>query len=225
MHSLFDGSGGLSYKNQNKRGKRWQPSETMPSLSIPIPHSGPKSRVAWLGALNANGAGPVLVVLSWSYSLGTLWGVQLPPLHLFLLGSAIWMGYMADRWCDVRHPDTRIAELAPRHHWVLTKQRWILPVWLAILFLSLALSLLYLRPTEWGNGSLLAILCLVYTVGTAFFRGRYFSKEWAVSLLLLAAVGFFSRSFLWVECGPRPLAGYLPFRVQLLPSQLLGCQP
>lgn len=138
---------------------------------------------------------PAVSVL-WQAGLARVAGVDLRWPHVVVLGTTVWLAYVADRWIEGWRLDARDVR-TQRHHFY---QRWRWPVAVAAIVVfatDLIVALVWLSWREIGAGLLLTVPVLLYLLSHQLVhrhRPWRAPKELCVAALLTGGVCVFLTS-------------------------------
>ncbi len=167
-------------------------------------------RFDWAVAADVFAVGPVFVVVTWSAALFRMWDLQLDWTLLLFGSGGVWLGYLADRWCDAVKLSRQGHPLAERHFWVKRQTLSLLLVWWTLLGVGVLAAVLLLAPGRLLGGCILAASALLYVCLITALPQRWTPKEALVALLLTAAIT-------WTTAPPiAPVTGCLLFALLLL---------
>ena len=135
---------------------------------------------------------PVVAIL-WQWLLAQAAAVQLRPVHVFVLGTSVWLAYAADRWIEgwrLRPEQTRT-----QRHRFYQRHRWVVAVvWCVILVADVGVAIAQLTRREFTGGLLLLAPVLAYLLSHQLIhRTRQWRppKEVCVAALLAGGVALF----------------------------------
>ena len=151
-------------------------------------HPVAQPRLRWAVAADIFAAGPVFVVVTWSAALFRMGNLP-PDWTLLLFGAGgVWLGYLADRWCDAVKLSRRGHPLAERHSWVKRKALPVFLAWSTLLGTGALAAVLLLTPGRLLGGCILAASALLYVCLVTALPQRRTPKEILVAVLLTAAI-------------------------------------
>lgn len=128
-----------------------------------------------------------LIGIAWQQYFAHSYSIELRlGEHGLILGSALWLGYMADRLFDVRNKNPDALE-SPRHRFAYANQSFLWAIWGVVLIFSIIYSLLNLNSEKIVACLALFFTVLVYNLVNQSFWHRYLPKELCVALLFSAA--------------------------------------
>ena len=134
-----------------------------------------------------------LIAVVWQVALADALGAPLPMAACTVLALSIWLTYMADRLFDVaKRPPERL--LSTRHAFAKRHARWLWPIWAGILVVDISIAFVGLRPEGLQKGSLLLLLCLIYTALNQKLSRHFFPKEAFVALIYTGGVVVFQQA-------------------------------
>ncbi len=145
----------------------------------------------WLTVLSLDAP---LVAVAWQSALGRAARLPLRWHHGFILGAAVWLAYVADRWIE----GWRLApgQVMTQRHYFCLRWRWpVAAAWLLVLVAALTVSGRFLAPRELVAGLLLLGPVLVYLLSHQLIHRRHprrAPKEVCVALLFAAGVVCFT---------------------------------
>lgn len=145
----------------------------------------------WFTILSLDATG---VALTWQALFGRVAGIQLQPVHRWVLASSVWCAYTADRWIEGWRlsPERTLTQ----RHFFSVRWRWpLLAVWCAVLSTDVGASLRYLERREFSAGLILLIPVLLYLFSHQFFHRHHpwrLPKEICVAALMTGGVMLFS---------------------------------
>lgn len=152
---------------------------------------GGKSRLFFFQMLNALSLDSALVAILWQLLLAKAWETPFSFIYSFLLGVAVWLGFMADRLFDAFIISNKTHSF--RHTLAFNNRRKILLVWIIVLAFSIFFALENLAGHVFRSGIFLACLCAFNAILT-FAEGKVmvpFPKEIRTALLFSCGVFFF----------------------------------
>src|SRR4051812_37006106 len=141
----------------------------------------------WLTVLSLDAP---LVALAWQFALARSAGVTLRAHHWFILGAAVWLVYVADRWIE----GWRLApeQIRTQRHRFYHRWRWpVAVVWSAVAITALILTVVQLTRVEFIWGLLLLAPVLIYLLSHQLAHRHLpwrAPKEICVALLFAAGV-------------------------------------
>ena len=152
---------------------------------------GGKSCLFFFQMLNALSLDSALVAILWQLLLAKAWETPFSFIYSFLLGVAVWLGFMADRLFDTFIISKKTHSF--RHTLALKNRRKILLVWIIVLAFSIFLALENLAGQVVRSGIFLACLCAFNAILTFADRKVMipFPKEIRTALLFSCGVFFF----------------------------------
>jgi len=133
------------------------------------------------------------VALLWQWLLARVARTPLAWHHVFILGTATWLVYAADRWIEGWRliPE----QVLTQRHWFYLSQRWpVFAVWLGVTAAGLTTAFTRLNPREIAIGFIVLAPVLVYLLSHQLMhRGNPWRvpKELCVALLFAAGVSCF----------------------------------
>jgi hypothetical protein len=133
------------------------------------------------------------VALVWQWEVARAAGVRLAASRAFILGSSIWMAYVADRWIE----GWRLApqQIRTQRHAFYQRSRWpVAAVWAATLVADVAVSCVALDRRELQAGLLLLVPVSAYLLSHQLVHRHHrwrVPKEACVALLLGGGVALF----------------------------------
>ena len=133
------------------------------------------------------------VTLVWQAVTAAVGAVALGWPAAVVLGSSVWLAYVADRWLE----GWRLAPAAVRtvrHAFYQRRRRVILVVWLIVAGLDVAVATRHLSRRELQAGCVLLVPVLAYLLSHQLMHRHHpwrVPKEGLVALLLAAGVGLF----------------------------------
>lgn len=127
-----------------------------------------------------------LIAVLWQAALACAIGVSLSTLAYLVLGCSVWLSYTADRLFDVAHRSPS-ALLSVRHRFAKRHRILLWQLWVGVLSVNL-IAATQLSGTQLGQGSVLLLLCLLYTYLNQKFSRRYFPKELCVALIYASGI-------------------------------------
>jgi hypothetical protein len=133
------------------------------------------------------------VALLWQWLFARVAHTPLAWHHAFILGTAVWLAYAADRWIE----GWRIArgQVLTQRHWFYQHWRWsVFAVWLGVAAAGLTTACLRLNSREIATGLIVLAPVLVYLLSHQLMhRGHPWRvpKELCVALLFAAGVSCF----------------------------------
>jgi hypothetical protein len=123
----------------------------------------------------------------WQYLFGRSLGVALELHHYALLGSALWLVYVFDRWVDAIYLGAPSAHTV-RHRFMVS-HRWPVAItWCAVLALALGTASATLNELEGLTGAALLLLTVGYFALVLGLRSRFVHKELAVALIYTCGI-------------------------------------
>jgi hypothetical protein len=133
------------------------------------------------------------VALLWQWLLARVARTPLAWHHVFILGTATWLVYAADRWIEGwRLVPERVLT---QRHWFYLSQRWpVFAVWLVMAATGLTTAFTRLNSREIATGFIVLAPVLVYLLSHQLMhRGHPWRvpKELCVALLFTAGVSCF----------------------------------
>jgi hypothetical protein len=133
------------------------------------------------------------VALLWQWLLARVAHTPLAWHHVVILGTAVWLVYVADRWIE----GWRLVpeQVLTQRHWFYQRRRWpVFTVWLGGLGTALAVAFTRLNPRELTAGFIMLAPVLAYLLSHQLVhRGHPWRapKELCVALLFAAGVSCF----------------------------------
>lgn len=125
-----------------------------------------------------------LVGVSWQYGFAKLCNVELSPSHALLLGLALWLTYMADRWLDAhRYASTH----STRHAFAERHRVPIAVAWLLVCAASVVIATSTLDGRGWQRSLALLLATVGYFACLRHPRGAA-CKELLVTLIYTCGV-------------------------------------
>lgn len=168
----------------------------------------------WLTVLSLDAP---LVAVAWQAALARAARLSLQTHHLFILGTAVWLAYAADRWIE----GWRLSpgQVLTQRHFFYLRWRWpVATVWLLTLATAVTVAVVELTGAELVAGLLLLVPVLVYLLSHQLIHRRHprrAPKEVCVALLFAAGVICFAAAqhpaVLLTEAGPLGLFALLCF--------------
>jgi hypothetical protein len=141
----------------------------------------------WLTVLSLDAP---LVAVAWQAELAHAARVPLAWHHTFILGAAVWLTYVADRWIEGWHLDP--GRVQTQRHWFYQRWRWpAFGTWVAVMFASVAAALTLLNRAELLAGFFLLAPVLVYLLSHQLVHRHHrwrAPKEICVALLFAVGV-------------------------------------
>lgn len=139
--------------------------------------------------LSVSALDAVLISTCWHLYLSAEFGSEFQVIHLLIVGISIWLGYMLDRLLDSRTLEQETIQ-THRHRFAKAHSIRLWKLWLCLLLLDIALSLVFLNTQAIFTGLKLIAFVFIYTLGNQCFFRKYFPKELFVSILYAYGVLF-----------------------------------
>lgn len=140
---------------------------------------------AWPTTLSLNAP---IVAVTWQVLFAQSVGVMSERHHIFILFTAVWLAYSADRWLDSRRtPDPAIL----RRSFYRRYSKRVASIWLVVCLLSVAVALWSLTSQEFMNGVLLLLVTLTYLLNVHLRQPTLLPKEAHIGLIFAAGVTLF----------------------------------
>ena len=160
-------------------------------------------KLNWWLNLNALAADTVLIAICWQSLTAKAFDINLQNSQIILLGTAVWLGYMADRILDGFQITDRVC--SARHSIAFRCRKHLCFVWIAVLLLALFLAFNTLYFSELYKCFLLATFCGINSLVNVFDKfGKFpIPKELRTALLFASGV------FLFVALGLPELTTWL----------------
>jgi hypothetical protein len=133
------------------------------------------------------------VALVWQWLLARVAHTPLAWHHVFILGTAVWLVYAADRWIE----GWRLVpeQILTQRHWFYLRWRWpVFAVWLLMVATGLTTAFTQLRPREIATGLIVLAPVLIYLLSHQLVHRDHpwrVPKELCVALLFAAGVSCF----------------------------------
>ena len=133
------------------------------------------------------------VALVWQWLLARVAHTPLAWHHVFILGSAVWLVYVADRWIEGWWlvPE----QVLTQRHWFYLRWRWpVFAVWLLMAATGLTTAFTQLRSREIATGLIVLAPVLIYLLSHQLVHRDHpwrVPKELCVALLFAAGVACF----------------------------------
>ncbi|NBB78062.1 MAG: hypothetical protein GVY36_01225 [Verrucomicrobia bacterium] len=138
---------------------------------------------------NVLGIDAAFISVLWQGALASTIGVPLSLPAYLVLGCSVWLSYTADRLFDVaRRPSTAL--LSVRHRFAKRRRILLWRVWFGVLALNL-ITATQLSSFQLKQGSVLLLLCVLYTWLNQKLSRHYFPKELCVALIYTGGIVVF----------------------------------
>ncbi len=145
----------------------------------------------WPNILSLDAA---LIAVSWQYFISAAFKTPLTGPHFLVLGSAVWLAYVADRWIDGMRINAEKAA-TQRHRFYIVFRRPILAAWMIVLVAAVVLAHCKLDREELLAGWILVAACLGYALLVKRPGGDW---GWLMLKELWAAILFTAGVFLFL---------------------------
>ncbi len=137
------------------------------------------------------------VALAWQWLLARVAHAPLAWHHVFILGTAVWLVYAADRWIEGwRLVPERVLT---QRHWFYLRWRWpVFAIWLVMAATGLTAALTQLSSREIAAGFIVLAPVLIYLLSHQLVHRDHpwrAPKELCVALLFTAGVSCFQIAF------------------------------
>ena len=136
----------------------------------------------WLTVLSLDAP---LVALVWQALFARILNVELAWPQAVLLGLAVWVIYVADRWIEGWRLSPEIV-LTQRHHFYILWRWPVFMICLVVILVGLGLAVVWLPGREWVASLVLAIPIAVYLLSHQFFHREHpgrIPKEICIAVL------------------------------------------
>lgn len=150
---------------------------------MPTPPKRPIPLWQWPNVLALDAA---LIATLWQAALASNIGASLSMAAHLVLGCSVWLSYTADRLFDVAWRDSS-ALLSVRHRFAKHQRIALWRVWVAV-FIANLITATQLSSVQLKQGSVLLVLCLLYTFLNQKFSRHFFPKELCVALIYTSGV-------------------------------------
>ncbi|MGJ8652951.1 MAG: hypothetical protein ACSHX8_06725 [Opitutaceae bacterium] len=153
----------------------------------------PKTHIKWWQWLNVTALDAAAIAISWQWIFATSTGTILNGYTYAILGTSVWLTYMADRLFDVKQ--CKVEELlSNRHQFAQKHQKQLWRYWWGLLIFDVCMALYRLTWNELRSGIFLLIICLVYTFANQRLSNRFFPKEICVAIIFTGGVTVFQQA-------------------------------
>lgn len=134
-----------------------------------------------------------LIAVAWQLALAQALGLALPMATCIVLALSVWLTYLADRLFDVAHrPQGQL--LSARHVFAKRHRHGLWRTWAIVLVLDVVIAWTSLPAVALQKGTLLLLLCLIYTALNQKLSHRFFPKEAFVALIYTGGVLIFQQA-------------------------------
>lgn len=144
----------------------------------------------------------VLIALCWQAIFASASNQTLNFATMSVLGLSVWLTYSADRLFDVAKRSFDQLYSA-RHRFTKRHAKTLWKIWFGTLFINVSIAFSGLTAHQLLNGTVLLIVCLLYTGLNQKLSSRFFPKELWVAILYVGGVIVFllPDQSLWLPAG------------------------